>query len=406
MVSNQTFEVRLALRIGAGFAGLALLSACSWLGHGQKHSSPPPVAARVASVGAATQSAEPQTVTDNLGEAETTTVISDAGQMLNGSAPMNYTVKRGDTLWGIAAVFLKDPWLWPEIWYVNPQVENPHRIYPGDMLRLANGADGKTQLQLVRGPATHLAPLLRSAQFDGPIATIPYAAIASFLSHPGVLSKDEVKVAPYVLALRDNHLIAGTGHDVYVKKLRGVVGERYSVVHVGDPLKDPESHQVLGYMGTYTATAQITRAGDPATATLTEAARETLRGDVLLVDTGGGALDLRPHAPAVALTGQIMAIVNGTLLAGQYQVVALNRGTRHGVEPGHVLLAKESQRKVDDRCARIGGNGTCRHFSSEKLPIETAGTLLVFKTYDRMSYALVVNETAPIHVGDYVTNPQ
>jgi hypothetical protein len=405
MVSNQTLKVRLALRLSAGLAGLALLSACSWLDHGQKSAAPTPAATPIASVGAEGAATQPQTVTDNLGDAETTTVISDASQVLNASAPMSYTVKRGDTLWGIAGMFLKDPWLWPEIWYVNPQVQNPHRIYPGDMLRLAYGADGKAQLQLVRGPGTRLSPLLRSEQLEGPIATIPYATIASFLSRPGVLSKEEVKAAPYVQALRDNHLIAGTGHYVYVKKLSGGVGERYSIVHVGDPLKDPEGHDLLGYMGIYTATAQVTRAGDPATATLTDTSRETLRGDVLVADTGVGALDFRPHAPAHAISGQVMAIVNGVLLAGQYQVVALNRGTQHGLEAGHVLLAKESQREVNDRCARIAGSGTCRHFKAEKLPIETAGSLLVFKTYARMSYALVLDETAPIHIGDHVTSP-
>ena len=405
MVSNQTLKVRLALRLSAGLAGLALLSACSWLGHGQKSAAPTPAATPIASVGAEGAAPQPQTVTDNLGDADTTTVISDASQVLNASAPMSYTVKRGDTLWGIAAVFLKDPWLWPEIWYVNPQVENPHRIYPGDMLRLAYGADGKAQLQLVRGPATRLSPLLRSEQLEGPIATIPYAAIASFLSRPGVLSKEEVKAAPYVQALRDNHLIAGTGHDVYVKQLAGGVGERYSILHIGEPLKDPEGHELLGYMGIYTATAQVTRAGDPATATLTDTAIETLRGDVLLPDTGAGALDFRPHAPAHGINGQVMAVVNGVLLAGQYQVVALNRGTQHGLESGHVLVVEKTQSEVNDRCARINGNGTCHHFKAEKLPHETAGTLLVFKTYQRMSYALVLDETTPIRIGDSLTNP-
>ncbi|MCC7462713.1 MAG: LysM peptidoglycan-binding domain-containing protein [Gammaproteobacteria bacterium] len=404
MVSNQLLNAGAALRAATGFLGLTLLAACSSLGHGQKGSTPPPAATPIASA-AAGDAVAPQTVTDHLGDAETTTVISDAAPVLNGSAPMSYTVKRGDTLWGIAGLFLRDPWLWPEIWYVNPQVENPHRIYPGDVLRLATGADGRTQLQLVRGPVTRLAPLLRSEPLEGPIATIPYSAIASFLSRPGVLSKDQVKAAPYVQALRDEHMIAGTGNAVYVKKVAGGVGERYNVMHIGDPLKDPESHDVLGYMAIYTATAQLTRPGDPATATLSDSARETLRGDVLIADTHPGALDFRPHAPARPLKGQVMAIVNGVLLAGQYQVVALNRGASHGIEAGHVLLALESQREINDRCARIAGNGTCRHFGTEKLPIETAGRVMVFKVYPRMSYALVVDETAPIHVGDHVTSP-
>jgi hypothetical protein len=404
MVSNQLLKAGASLRAAAGLAGLTLLAACSWLGHGQKQSTAPQETMPVASVAAPSEAAAPQTVTDNLGDAETTTVINDAAPMLNDSAPMSYTVKRGDTLWGLAGMFLKDPWLWPEIWYVNPQVENPHRIYPGDVLRLATGADGRQQLQLVRGPATRLSPLLRSQPLEGPIATIPYGAIAAFLSRPGLLSKEQVEAAPYVQALRDAHLIAGSGNDVYVKKVSGGVGERYNVIHVGDPLQDPESHAVLGYMGVYTATAQIKRAGDPATAALSDSARETLRGDVLVPDTNPGALDFRPHAPAHALRGQVMAIVNGVLLAGQYQVVALNRGTSQGVELGQVLLAQESQREVEDRCARIAGRGTCKH-GTAKLPIETAGHLLVFKTFTHMSYALVLDETAPIRIGDHVTSP-
>jgi hypothetical protein len=405
MVSNQALELRLARFAGVGLAGLLLLSACTTVGQGDAAASSAPTVTPVASTGTEESAALPQTVTDNLDAAETTTVIEDASQVVSSSAPMSYTVKRGDTLWGIAGLFLKDPWLWPEIWYVNPQIENPHRIYPGDTVRLAYGQDGKPQLQVVRGPRTRLSPLLRSEPLEGPIATIPYSAIASFLSRPGVLSSEEVKAAPYVQALRDEHLIAGTGNDIYIKKLNGGIGERYAVMHVGEPLKDPESGKRFGYMGIYTGTAQVSRMGDPATAKLMDTARETLRGDVLISDVGAGALDFRPHAPTQAVNGQIMAVVNGVLLAGQYQVVALNRGSQNGLEPGHVLLAKEDQREVRDRCARIAGHGTCRRFGSEKLPTETAGTLLVFKIYPRMSYALVLDTTAPIHIGDRVTNP-
>jgi hypothetical protein len=167
---------------------------------------------------------EQQTVTDALSDTDeatgTTTVMRDAGPALRAGAPKDYVVKRGDTLWGIANMFLRDPWLWPEIWYVNPGIHNPHRIYPGDTVHLALSGDGRTALQVVRGPAgeTRLEPLLRSSSFEGPIATIPYSLIAAFLSRPGVMSADEVKAAPYVVALRDDHQVAGTGHDLYVKK--------------------------------------------------------------------------------------------------------------------------------------------------------------------------------------------
>jgi hypothetical protein len=341
----------------------------------------------------------------DAGESDTTTVISDAGGSLSATAPKSYVVKRGDTLWGLANLFLRDPYLWPEIWYVNPQVQNPHRIYPGDTLRLAYGADGTAQIQLTRGSAARLEPLLRSSPLDGPIATIPYSAIAAFLSKPGVISKDEVKTAPYVLALRNEHVIAGAGFDLYVKKLTAAVGERYNIMHVDAPLKDPTSGDVLGYMAIYTGTGQVTRAGNPATMTLTESARETLRGDVLLADTANTTPDLVPHAPARPVNGQVMAVVNGVLLIGQYQVVAINRGSRAGIEPGHVLQVSEAVKTERDRCAHIEDYGTCLRFSKDSLPIETAGTLLVFKTYDRMSYALVVSEVSPIHVTDRVSNP-
>jgi hypothetical protein len=405
MVSNQTLKVRLALRLSAGLVGLALLPACSSLGNGQKGAAPTPAATPIASVGAEGAAAQPQTVTDNLGDAETTTVISDTSQVLNASAPMSYTVKRGDTLWGIAGMFLKDPWLWPEIWYVNPQVENPHRIYPGDMLRLAYGADGKAQLQLVRGPGTRLSPLLRSEPLEGAILTIPFAAIGSFLARPSMLSREEVEAAPYVQEIRDSHIVAGVGHDVYVKKLKAGVGERFNVIHVGDPLKDPDSHRSYGYLGVYAGTVQVSRTGDPATATLVESGRETLRGDVLVPSSGATVLELRPHAPSGSVTGQIMAVVNGVLLASNYQVVALNRGTGDGVEPGHVLRALKVGQVIRDQCARIAGAGTCRHIRSDELPTERISNLLVFKTYERMSFALVLDETSAIHVGDEFANP-
>ena len=225
-------------------------------------------------------------------------MISDAGAELKSSAPKNYVVRRGDTLWGIANTFLRDPWLWPEIWYINPDIHNPHRIYPGDTVRLALRGDGHTALQVVRGGAVRLEPMLRSVPLEGPIATIPYSVIAAFLSRPGVLTGDEVKAAPYVAALRDDHQIAGTGHDLYVKKLDAETGARYSVMHVDEPLHDPQSGRKLGYVAIYTGTAQVTRSGEVTKVTLTDAARETLQGDVLIAEESSPNGDFAPHGPA------------------------------------------------------------------------------------------------------------
>src|SRR5690606_14783060 len=135
-------------------------------------------------------------------------------------APKSYTVRRGDTLWDIASMFLRDPWLWPEVWYVNPQVENPHLIYPGDVLALAYGAGGTPQIRLQSGGPARLNPRLRSSPLDGAIPSIPYSAISAFLSRPTVLTEEQIRNAPHVLALRDGRLAAGAGNEVYVRNLQ------------------------------------------------------------------------------------------------------------------------------------------------------------------------------------------
>jgi hypothetical protein len=355
--------------------------------------------------------APPQTVTDPLSDSDepgTTTVLRDAGPELKAGAPKDYVVRRGDTLWGIANTFLKDPWLWPEIWYVNPDIHNPHRIYPGDTVHLALGRDGRTALQVVRGPGSggaRLEPLLRSNPLEGPIATIPYAAIASFLSRPGVMTRDEVKAAPYVVALRDDHQVAGMGHDVYVKKLAGDTGTRYSVMHIDEELKDPQSGRHLGYLAIYAGTAQLTRTGPVARATLVSSARETLQGDVLIAETSNPTADFQPHPPRQPIDGRIIAVINNVLLAGQYEIAALNRGSDDGLDRGTVLTIDEEQKVTDDHCAYIDGSSTCFVGHSTQLPVETSGTVLVFKTYQKMSYALILSSTEPVHIYDRVRNP-
>ena len=411
-----------------GLATGLSLGACShvrpWFGHSSAPPPATPMTTAPASAADAMTAAEPETVTSNLPElasdganasAESTTVIPDASASLSPTAPKSYVVQHGDTLWGLAALFLKDPWLWPEIWYVNPEVSNPHRIYPGDTLRLAMGTDGKQAVQLMRtsGSGTRLQPLLRSTALEAPIANIPYSAIAAFLTRPGVMTKAQIEAAPYVLSLRDRHMIAGAGNDIYVRKLTAAEGERFSVMHIGDQLKDPDSKHGFGllggsnavYLANYAGVVQVAHAGDPARATVNDSAREVLMGDVLLPEAGGSVGDFVPHSPGSAIHGRIVAVMNGVLLAGQYQVVALNRGSESGLEPGHVLRVNESEKSVRDHCARIIGNGTCTRWRETVLPVESAGTLLVFRVFERVSYALVAQETSPISVGDRVVNP-
>jgi hypothetical protein len=329
--------------------------------------------------------------------------------IINPNAPKSYVVKRGDTLWAIASLFLKDPWLWPEVWYVNPQVPNPHLIYPGDTLALAYGANGQPQIRLEQGGAARMNPRLRSDPINGAIPTIPYQAIAAFLSRPSLLSSDEVKHAPYVVAFRNDHEVAGSGNEIYVKKLNGQERGRYSVVHVGDALRDPDDGKVVGYQGIYTGTALVSRTGEVTKAVLVDTARETLRGDkVMPVDTEV-PLNFTPSTPHGNVKGRIMAVVDGTVLIGQYQVVAINRGSRDGVSNGNIMAidrAGESVKDIYSNGARTQDPAAGRLFAGKvQLPDERVGTLLVFKTFTRMSYALVVGANDTIKVHDVVRNP-
>lgn len=327
------------------------------------------------------------------------------GPALRPDAPMSYTVKRGDTLWDISSLFLRDPWLWPEIWHVNPSVQNPHLIYPGDVLTLAYGADGSPQISVARGDALRVQPMVRSGPMDGgAIPTIPYAAIAAFLGKPGILSKEDLDGAPRVAAMRDRHLIGAVGNDVYVKGMGEQGPGRYSVLRVGDELKDPENGRVLGYMGIFAGVANVEQVTELSRGRLIDSVREIAAGDVLLrEDISTVASDIIPHTPTSNVDGQIMAVVDGVSLIGQYQVVALNRGADHGLAVGHVLAIDRAGETVRDGSCRRSGLTLCR--GTVKLPDERAGMVLVFKAYDQMSYGLILQTTMPVGVADHVRSP-
>ena len=332
---------------------------------------------------------------------------------LAADAPSSYVVQRGDTLWGISAKFLRDPWNWPEIWYLNPEVKNPHLIYPGDTLRLVYGADGRPQLRVERGDVVRLSPQIRTTPLDQAIPAIPYELVAAFMGKPTVISDEDAKRLPYVVAQFEQRVIAGAGDGFYVRGLGGArPGERFNVVHLGKRLKDPDGGGDLGYEGIYTGSARVERAasgaGDKELAklVLVESARETLNGDRLLRDKLEVPLDFVPHAPTKPVDGRVISVVNGVNVIGQYHVVVINRGRRHGLEPGHVLSIWQAGDKVKDR----GPGGTSNEFTkpfapSVKLPEERAGTFMVFKAYEQLSYGLIMSATADLHVGDLVRKP-
>src|SRR6184192_166230 len=412
MVSNQVLGARLA----AGLLIVAItVCGCSHLRRTPAQASAPAPVTQAAGDARAVPAEPEMTATEAAINAAGATAAPAAappvetGPVLKPGAPKHYTVKRGDTLWGIATMYLRDPWLWPEVWIINPQVANPHLIYPGDTLALAFGADGRPQISVEQAGAARLEPRLRSTALDNAIPTIPYSAIAAFLSRPSVMSSEQISHAPYVLAFRDRHEVAGSGNEVYVRNLSAGENARFAVVHVATPLRDPDDGKVVGYEGIYTATALVQRPGDPAKALLIDPARETLRGDRLLsTDASETPINFALHAPAAPVHGRIIDVVGGIELVGQYQVVVINRGKRHGLEAGNVLAVDQAGDVVHDlyRGGRNIGSTIGTAFAPKvRLPDERSGTLLVFKVFDRLSYGLIVGASNTLHVADVVRNP-
>jgi hypothetical protein len=310
--------------------------------------------------------------------------------------PDEYTVLDGDTLWDIAETFLRDPWYWPEVWYVNPQIENPHLIFPGDLLSLVY-IDGQPRITTtMRGNTYRLSPQARSTPLSEAITSIPYDQISSFLSKGLVLEKGQVDSMPYIVSTRGDHLMAAAGNEIYIRGGAPTqLGTRYSVVHIGDELVDPDDNKVIGFQGIYVGEGMMARGGDPATVALTDTNREALNGDRLLPETVDIALNFFPKAPDTLVDGRIISVVDGVSMIGQYQVIVMNRGARNGLAPGDILTVFQAGEIVDDRVE--GGK--------VKLPDEEAGTVMVFKVYDRIGYALVMEAETPIHVLDAVRNP-
>jgi LysM repeat protein len=343
------------------------------------------------------------------GESET---ASSSGPVLAPNAPDSYVVKRGDTLWGIAKLFLRDPWFWPEIWQVNPQVQNPHLIYPGDTLRLVY-IDGKPRVtvsrgMMERGDLARVEPRVRSQPLEAAVTTIPYETVAAFMSKPSVLTSEQIKTAPYVLASRDDHVVTSDGDTLYARGFANPaeLGMRYNVIRVGDPLRDPDDGRIMGYHGIFTGSGHVTRIGDPTTLILTESTRESVPGDKLFSGGVDVALDFIPSSPRTKIDGRIMAVSDGVTVIGQYQVVVINRGARDGLAPGNVLAVFEVGETVRDTVNKGFLGGLSRLDAKKvKLPDERSGTFMVFKTFDQMSYGLIMEAKSIIRVADRVENP-
>jgi hypothetical protein len=322
-----------------------------------------------------------------------------ADVVLNPDHPDRYVVVKGDTLWDISNMFLRDSWLWPEIWYVNPQITNPHLIYPGDILTLVY-VDGKPQLQLQRGyPTVKMDPHARVEGLDQAIPTIPIDAIEPFLTKPLIVSEDQLEVAPYVVASADEHVVTGAGDRVYVRGIEGTDTGLFDIFEPGGPLIDPDTEELLGYEAIYVGEGAVQAFGDPATLLLTKTDREARVGDRLWpAATEPAVTHFTPHAPPPGTEGRILSVLGGVTQIGQFNIIVINRGEADGIESGHIM-------KIFQRGETIRDTVSGKRGDKVKLPDEEAGMLMVFRTFDRVSFCLVMKAHRAIHILDDVRAP-
>jgi hypothetical protein len=340
------------------------------------------------------------------------------------NAPERYVVQKGDTLWDISGMYLKDPWFWPEIWHVNPSIQNPHLIYPGDVLYFSY-VDGKPRVSLEASSAMRLSPEVRTSPLTGAIRAIPYDLLMDFVGRPSLLTKEDIRNQPYVIGMRDRHIVGSTANEVYARGLnQPAEGTRYNIVGVGEKLHDPDNGDLLGYIGHYAGTAaviQSTGAVAPGTDSIlnmkreepithmrvVEVGREILQGDKVFPVQADVGADFVPSPPAnEAILGQIIAVVDGVQVAGKYQVVAINRGKKHGLAPGNALGVFYRGELVRDRFDRESWSAFTANYDKVRLPDERSATILLFTVKDRMSYGLVVQSSQVINRGDFVAHPQ
>ena len=330
----------------------------------------------------------------------TQTGMAQAEVQLKDGHPDRYTVVKGDTLWDISGRFLSQPWKWPEIWHANPQVENPHLIYPGDELSLVY-IDGQPRLMLNRGASRgtiKLSPQVRSTPMAEAIPAIPLEAINSFLlSNRIVDTPEQFEAAPYIVAGNAERVVSGSGDRVYARGSFDESAPVYGIFRQGKTYIDPETQEFLGINADDIGGGEIVaEEGDIGTMMLTRTTQEVRLGDRLF-PTEERAINstFMPSEPANEIRGLILDVPRGVTQIGQFDVVTLNKGARDGLVEGNVLAIYKTGETVRDR---VTGE-------SVKIPDERAGLLLGFRTYDKLSYALVLNATRQLAIMDKVRNP-
>ena len=388
-------------------------------------------------------------------------VLTLSGSPLTGAAsaidladqvPEVYEVRPGDTLWSIAGRFLRDPWRWPEVWEANDAVGDPNLIYPGERLRLTQvGGEPRVRRDWTQGGGdgmrtVRLHPRVRTSALDAPVPTIPVASIAPFLSQPWVADSDDIKRVPYVVGFPDDRTIAGPYDAVFVRRIPTTQVVEFEILRPGDPLRDPDNNRILGYEATFIANAVLERTGDPAILRVTSAEREVAIGDRVIPASLEAPLEnFLPRPGPAGTRGRIISVMNGVTQIGQYDIVVLNLGQRDRLVAGSVFeIFRGGERTRDEvRDGTASWNwreqspldgafwmgedwsfaGWLRDAPDPNTPLplhaelehdrttyvrpfQRAGILMVFRTFERVSFALVLNARTAIRVGDQVEPPE
>ncbi len=335
-----------------------------------------------------------------------TAVCASAAEPLQlvDNPPDRHVVVRGDTLWGISGKFLKEPWRWPEIWNMNrDQIKNPHLIYPGEVVFLDRS--GKTPrlrigkpLKSGTGGTVKLEPQVYSTPDRTAISSIPPNLIEPYLSQPLVVEQGQLDSAPRIVAGPEYRTMMGAGDKGFASAIPDASVLKWHVFRPGKPLKDPETSEVIGYEAFFLGNAQLVQPGEPAVLQITVAKEEILPGDRLVPAPPTNLVAYVPHRPDQQIAARIMSIYGGVDQGARGSVVSLNRGQNDGLEVGHVLALFRNR-----VAERIAEDGSGRVYTP--IPEERYALVFVFRVFNRVSYALVLDSSIPVTVGDSARNP-
>lgn len=319
---------------------------------------------------------------------------------LNPQHPQRYVVKANDTLWNISSTFLKKPWQWSEVWQ---RPSNPKRLYPGDVLAAYYSSTGKPTIRVESNGSVRLSPRVRSTKLIKAVPTIHLTHIKPFLTDSKVLSLGQYEKAPYVLASTSQRVAAVDGNQIYVRGELEPNVNAYTIFRQGEVYKDPKTKEVLGVSAIHVGNAELQKRADPSTLLVTRVREEIQKGYRLCPDIDAQVKPyFFPHAPKTDMSGKIIAVLKGVSQIGRNDIVVLNKGEHDGLDVGTVFAIAQEGGSVVDENEKAG---FLKRPKKIKLPNFRVGELMVFRTFDRVSYALVMKAREVVEVGDNVVNP-